>query len=132
MTTKIHMMSANDRTAVDFLLSEGQAGDAVYGRILMETVGKLKSAIPLVMDKAFEDDLTRYTAQTLNFSPVVPPKVNRKIPWVYDKILYKRRNEIERLFRLIDGFRRIFVRFEKLDVMYMSFIKFALIYIAIK
>ena len=125
-------MSANDRTAVDFILSEGQLHDAPQGRILMETVGALKSAAHLVIDRAYEDDYTRYIAQTLNFKPVVPPKSNRKNPWHYDKELYKRRNEIERLFRLLDGFRRVFVRFEKLDIMYMVFVKLALIYVAIK
>lgn len=40
--------------------------------------------------------------------------------------LYRRRNEIERLFRL-KGFRRILSRFEKLDVMFVGFIHFALI-----
>jgi len=132
LTTKIHLMSANDRTALDFIISEGQLHDAPQGRLLMETVGKLKSAISLVMDKAYEDDYTRYIAQTLNFRPVVPPKSNRKNPWNYDKILYQRRNEIERLFRLLDGFRRVFVRFDKLDIMYTAFVKLALIYITIK
>ena len=125
-------MSANDRVALDFILSEGQLHDAPQGRILMETVGKLKSAISLVMDKAYEYDYTRYIAQTLNFMPVVPPKSNRKNPWDYDKVLYKRRNEIERLFHLLDGFRRVFVRFEKLDIMYMAFVKLALIYLTVK
>ena len=125
-------MSANDRTAIDFIISEGQLHDAPQGRILMEAVGKLKSVIPPVMDRAFEDDFTRYIAKTLNFQPIVPPKSNRKNPWEYDKELYKRRNEIERLFRLLDGFRRVFVRFEKLDVMYIGFIKLALVYVAIK
>jgi transposase len=41
--------------------------------------------------------------------------------------MYKRRNEIERLFRRLKGFRRIFSRFEKLDVMFVAFITFALI-----
>jgi transposase len=41
--------------------------------------------------------------------------------------MYRRRNEIERLFRRLKGFRRIFSRFEKLDVMYCGFIYFALI-----
>ncbi len=41
--------------------------------------------------------------------------------------MYKRRNEIERLFRRLKGFRRIFSRFEKLDVMFIAFISFALI-----
>jgi len=39
----------------------------------------------------------------------------------------RRRNEIERLFRRLKGFRRIFSRFEKLDVMFVAFINFAMI-----
>jgi transposase len=41
--------------------------------------------------------------------------------------MYKRRNEVERLFRRLKGYRRIFSRFEKLDVMFIAFISFALI-----
>lgn len=41
--------------------------------------------------------------------------------------MYKRRNEVERLFRCLKGYRRIFSRFEKLDVMFTAFINFALI-----
>ena len=63
----------------------------------------------------------------LGYVPVVPPKHNRLTPWEYDRALYKRRNEIERLFRRLKGFRRIFSRFEKLDVMFVAFINFALI-----
>ena len=42
--------------------------------------------------------------------------------------MYKRRNEIERLFRRLRGFRRIFSRFEKLDALFLGFFHFALIY----
>ena len=38
--------------------------------------------------------------------------------------MYKRRNEVERLFRRLKGYRRIFSRFEKLDVMFLGFISF--------
>jgi len=66
-------------------------------------------------------------ALELGFGPVVPPKSNRIAPWEYDKEMYKKRNEIERLFRRLKGFRRIFSRFEKLDVLYIAIIHFALI-----
>ena len=79
------------------------------------------------MDRAYEGDETRQLALALGFSPVVPPKQNRVRPWEYNRALYKRRNEIERLFRRLKGFRRIFSRFEKLDVMFVGFINFALI-----
>ncbi|MDR8732427.1 hypothetical protein FEQ05_06804 [Burkholderia pseudomultivorans] len=79
------------------------------------------------MDKAYEGDETRQLALDLGFIPVVPPKSNRLEPWEYDREMYKRRNEVERLFRRLKGFRRIFSRFEKLDTMFLAFINFALI-----
>jgi len=63
----------------------------------------------------------------LGYIPVVPPKTNRLEPWEYDRAMYKKRNEIERLFRRLKGFRRIFSRFDKLDIIFLSFIYFALI-----
>ncbi len=45
----------------------------------------------------------------------------------FNRAMYKRRNAIERLFRRLKGFRRIFSQFEKLDVSYMPFINFALV-----
>jgi transposase len=137
LTTKIHMVSANDRIAIAFLLSAGQLHDAPQGRLLLETIGTQKfeqnfQSVPLLMDRAYEDNATRYIAQQLYFTPVVPPKKNRKDPWDYDKKLYKLRNEIERLFRLLQGFRRVFCRFDKLDVIYAGFIMLALIFISLK
>jgi transposase len=84
------------------------------------------------MDRAYEGDETRQLALDLGFIPVVPPKSNRLEPWEYDREMYKRRNEVERLFRRLKGFRRIFSRFDKLDVMFIAFIQFALIVDALK
>ena len=84
------------------------------------------------MDRAYEGDETRQLAVDLGYMPVVPPKQNRLAPWAYDQALYKRRNEIERVFRRLKGFRRIFTRFEKLDVMFVAFINFALIIEALR
>lgn len=79
------------------------------------------------MDRAYEGDATRQLVLDLGFEPVVPPLSTRTEPWEYDRELYKKRNEIERLFRRLKGFRRIFARFEKLDVVFIAFIHFALI-----
>ena len=80
-----------------------------------------------MMDRAYEDNETRQLALHLGFVPVVPPKSNRLNPWEYDREMYKRRNEIERLFRRLKGYRRIFSRFEKLDVIFLGFVVFVLI-----
>ena len=79
------------------------------------------------MDRAYEGDDTRQLALDLGYVPVVPPKSNRLDPWEYDKAMYRKRNEVERLFRRLKGFRRVFSRFDKLDVMFTGFIHFALI-----
>jgi transposase len=84
------------------------------------------------MDRAYEGNETRQLALDLGFIPVVPPKSTRIEPWEYDREMYKRRNHIERLFRRLKGFRRIFSRFEKLDVMFTAFIHFALIIEALR
>ncbi len=126
-TTKIHLVAADARTAITFALSPGQAHDALEGRTLLHRVGRMPRPIPLVMDRADDGDATRQLAVELGDVPVVPPKHTRLAPWEYDRALYKRRNEIERLFRRLKGFRRIFSRFDKLDVMFAAFITFALI-----
>ena len=84
------------------------------------------------MDRAYEGQETRHLAVALGFTPVVPPRQNRLAPWAYDRQLYKRRNEVERLFRRLKGFRRIFTRLEKLDVLFLGFIVFALIFEALR
>ena len=86
----------------------------------------------LVMDRAYEGQETRHLAVALGFTPVVPPRQNRLAPWAYDRQLYTRRHEVERLFRRLKGFRRIFTRFEKLDVLFLGFIVFALIFEALR
>ena len=121
------MVAADARTAITFSLSPGHAHDAPEGRKLLRTLGPSESPVCLVMDRAYEGEETRQLALDLGFTPVVPPKQNRVAPWEYDREMYRRRNEIERLFRRLKGFRRIFSRFEKLDVMFLAFIHFALI-----
>jgi len=112
---------------VAFSLSPGQDHDAPAGRELMRTLEAPKPGLGLVMDRAYEGDETRQLALDLGFTPVVPPKNNRLSPWEYDRAMYRQRNEIERLFRRLKGFRRIFSRFDKLDVMFAAFIQFAFI-----
>jgi len=116
---------------VIFSLSGGEAGDAPEGRKLLLKRGRVRRKTLLLMDKAYEGDETRKLAIRLGYVPVVPPKSNRKEPWKYDERAYKLRNEVERLFRRIKRFRRIFTRYDKLDIMFIAFILLALIVDAI-
>ena len=95
-------------------------------------MGPQDDNVALVMDRAYQGDETRQLALDLGFTPVVPPLKTRTDPWEYDREMYKRRNEVERLFRRLKGYRRIFSRFEKLDVMFIGFIHFVLIFDALR
>ena len=83
------------------------------------------------MDMAYEGDETRGLATLLGFNPVVPPNPQRLEPWKLNKVIYRERNHVERLFRRLKGFRRIFTRYDKLDALFRSFVTFALIWLAL-
>jgi len=122
------MAAADARTVIAFSLSPGQAHDAAPGRRLLRSLGPQQLSLFLVADRAYEGDRTRQLALELGYQPVIPPKSNRKQPWAYNHHIYKRRNQIERLFRRLKAYRRIFSRYDKLDIIYLGFITFALIH----
>ena len=70
---------------------------------------------------------TRQLALDPGFIPVAPPVSTRIRPWGYDPAMYERRNKVERLLRRLNGYRRYFSRFEKLDLMFLGFISFVLV-----
>ena len=109
-----------------FSLSVGNCGDGPESRALLQQLGPVDHPVYLLMDRAYKGDETRTLAVELGYMPVVPPKAIVD-PWDYDKELYKQHNQVERLFRRIKRFRRIFTRYDKLDVIFLTFIYFALI-----
>ena len=133
--TKVHLVSADDRTVLKICLSPGQAADGAFGRVLLENWNEKPKGLPdkvaMVMDKAYEGNKTRESVALAGFTPVVPPKINRKKPWKYNRETYKKRNQIERLFRKLKGFRRIYTRFEKLDTMFMALLFLTCIWLII-
>jgi transposase len=104
------MVAADARTVVVFALSRGNAHDAPEERALLEDLGPIPERLPVLIDRAYEGNETRQLVLDLGVIPVVPPKFNRLDPWEYDRELHKKRNEVERLFRRLKGFRRIFSR----------------------
>jgi transposase len=76
------------------------------------------------MDKGYSFYKTFEVCEDKNLIAVVPPKKNFKYQWLYDKNIYLYRNEIERFFNRIKNFRRVATRYDKLDVMFSSFILF--------
>ena len=139
LTTKIHMVAADARTAIIYALSPGQDHDGPHGRQLLNAMGAPRRKaggeqlqLFLVADRAYEGNETRQLALALGYTPVIPPKSNRRDPWDFNRDIYKQRNEVERLFRRLKGYRRVFVRYDKLDVIFLAFITLALIHDTLK
>jgi len=84
-TTKIHLVAAHARCALNFSLSPGRAGDAPQGRALLRAGGPASVGCHLIMDRAYEGDETRDLTVKPGYIPVVPPKTNRLHPWKYDR-----------------------------------------------
>lgn len=55
--------------------------DAPEGCKLLEAVGEISTNISLLMDRAYEGDITRNLALDLGYGFCVPLKSNRKVPW---------------------------------------------------
>lgn len=110
-------------------LSGGECHDAPEGRVSIAAVATAYGGVPILMDRAYEGDETRALAAAYGHEPIVPPKKNRKNPWEYDTIKYKRRNMVERLFRRLKEFRKVCTRYDKTDVLFLAFIQFAFVVI---
>ena len=126
LTTKLHLCCKASCPVV-FHLSPGNSHDAPEGRKLIKSIYPKNNSY-ILMDRAYEDDKTIALAKAHGFHPVVPPKKNRKLPWFYDKQLYKQRNLIERFFLRLKRFRKVFTRYDKLDSIFISTISLAFIF----
>ena len=118
------MVAADARTAVAFALSPGNAHDAPQGRKLLDRPSNRPA---LVMGRACEDDETRPPASGPGFLPVMHPKSSRVAPWAMRQGTVQTAQRGRAPVRRLKGFHRVFSRFEKLDVMFLGFVVFALV-----
>jgi transposase len=124
-TTKIHMVAAGSNGR-NVLVVTGSGTRRPRRSCIVEPARTARSTTAcswIAPTRAMRHDSWR----SIWAIPVVPSLKTRLEPWEYDHEMHKRRNEVERLFRRLKGFRRIFSRFEKLDVMFVGFTSFALI-----
>jgi transposase len=57
--------------------------------------------------------------------PVIPPHPRSHTDTWYDRHLYKARHVVECFFNKLKHYRRVFARFDKLAVRFLSFVHFA-------
>ncbi len=119
-STKIHAHVDALGNPIKFILTPGNRHDITQAKKLSEGVFD----VPLVADTAYgSKDFMGYL-QDKACEPVIPPRENSVRPWPYDEHLYKERHLIECFFGKIKHFRRIFSRFDKSALSYLSFLQF--------
>ena len=86
----------------------------------------------ILADKGYDGDYVVKAAEVMGAEVVIPSKFNRKNPRNFEKVLYRERNLIERLFNKLKNFRRVATRYDKTASAYLAFVMVAGIYLWLK
>ncbi len=78
-------------------------------------------------DKGYDSDEHRRNLKLRGNIPVIPGRKNRKEPISYDRNKYSLRKRIENMFGRIKENKRLALRYEKSDLIFLSFIAIAVI-----
>jgi transposase len=119
-TTKIHALVDALGNPLKFILTPGQRHDITQADSLVQD---LKSTT-LLADKGYDSNALVEQLEGQKCIAVIPPKKNRKHQRDYDQHVYKERHLIECFFGKIKHFRRVFSRFDKTAIAFMSFLHF--------
>jgi putative transposase len=127
-TTKIHVACEALGLPVRLIGTPGQRNDIAFAHDLVDDI----DADALIGDKGYDANHLIEKMKERKTEVVIPPKRDRKVQRVYDTVLYKERNKIERFFNKLKQFRRVATRYDKLLANFMGFVKLAAIAIWIK
>jgi transposase len=92
------------------LLSEGQMSDHKGARLVLDALPPAKA---LVADRGYDSTWLRQQLSARGIAPCIPSSRSRKIPYAYDKALYRTRHKIENLFAKLKDWRRIATRYDR-------------------
>ena len=109
-TSKIHALADDLGRPVAFTLTPGNIADISVARDLIDTVRTPKR---LLADKAYDADSLRGWLKARRVQAVIPSNATRRTPYPLDKIAYKRRNLIERMFCRLKDWRRIATLYDR-------------------
>lgn len=119
----MHLAITSEGHVIEGLVTGGNKADiSVANELTAEVFGCY-----VVEDKGYDSDKHRQTLLSNNNIPVIPGRKNRKEPIKYDKEKYKLRKRIENFFAMLKENKRLAVRYDKADTIFLSFIALAAI-----
>ncbi len=116
-TPKTHLIAdAHDRPKV-IALTGGERHDSVPAQAIL---ARLPPNLRVIADAAYDSaELRRWLADR-GSRVIIPNRKNRKQPYPFDAITYRRRNIVERTFCRLKDFRRLATRYDRLDETFVS------------
>lgn len=74
---------------------------------------RIPTPAKLLADRAYDATRLRDWLTQRGCEPVIPPNPTRKHPHTYDRVAYRGRNVVKRMFCRLKDFRRIATRYDK-------------------
>ena len=111
-----------------FILTGGERHDCTQAQALLAGF----HAHAVLADKGYDADELITGIQETGALAVIPPRSNRLVLRDYDKVLYKERNLVERMFGYLKHFRRVATRYDKTALSFLSFVQLAGSYLWLK
>ena len=104
-------------------VSAGNVHDSVEARTCLEAV-EIEGSV-VMADKAYGSKEIRDLIEDKGGTVCIPPKLNAKEPWAYDKEQYKERHLVECFFQKLKQYRAIATRYAKLARRFLAFVHLA-------
>lgn len=73
----------------------------------------LPVASHLIADRGYDSAWFRVSLTERGIEPCIPSSRSRKVPYSYDKVLYRQRHKVENLFAKLKDWRRIATRYDR-------------------
>lgn len=112
---------------VAFALTPGNVADITIAVPLLDGIARPKR---LIADKAYDADSLRNWLKNRRIKAVIPSNATRNRPYPLDRVTYRRRNVIERMFGKLKNWRRIATRYDRLATNYLAALALVSIVIA--
>jgi transposase len=123
VTTKLHLLISAEGHVIEGFLTAGNVSDITVAENLIADV----FCCHVVLDMGYDSDPFRDVLRSQNNTPVIPGRKNRKIKIEYDKLIYKLRSRIEQFFGKLKENKRLAMRYEKSDTVFLAFFAVAII-----
>jgi transposase len=98
-------------------VTAGNINDITVAARLIDRAGPIRH---LLADKAYDANHLRRLLAKRRIKAVIPSTASRTRPIAYDRVLYKERNRIERLWCRLKDWHRIATRYDNLARNYLS------------